>query len=88
MCFIGTFVKNALKPPRKNIIGHRIRLARRRLNPKVTQEDLAGRMAARGIDLNRSAISKIESGIRHVLDYEIKAFAACLKVKPGWFFES
>lgn len=88
MCFIRTFVKNALKPPRKNIIGHQIRLARRRLTPKVTQEDLAGRMAARGIDLNRSAISKIESGVRHVLDYEIKALAACLKVKPGWFFES
>jgi len=88
MCSIRTFVKNALKPPRKNIIGHRVRLARRRLSPKVTQEDLAGRMAARGIDLNRSAISKIESGIRHVLDYEIESLAACLKVKPGWFFES
>jgi transcriptional regulator with XRE-family HTH domain len=88
MCYIRTFVKNALKPPRKNIIGHRIRLARRRLNPKVTQEDLAGRMAARGIDLNRSAISKIESGVRHVLDYEIKTLAICLKVDPGWFFES
>ena len=45
-------------------------------------------MAARGIDLNRSAISKIESGVRHVLDYEVKALAACLKVKPGWFFEA
>lgn len=87
MCVIRTFLKNALKSPRKNIIGHRVRTARRRLNPKVTQEDLAGRMAARGIDLNRSAISKIESGVRHVLDYEVKALAACLKVKPGWFFE-
>ena len=87
VCFIRTFVKNALKTPRRNIIGHRVRLARRRLQPKVTQEDLAGRLAARGIDLNRSAISKIESGIRHVLDYEIKAIGVCLKVEPGWFFE-
>jgi transcriptional regulator with XRE-family HTH domain len=88
MCLIRTFVKNALKPPRKNIIGHRVRIARRRLKPKVTQEDLAGRMAACGIDLNRSAISKIESGVRQVLDYEIKALATSLKVNPSWFFES
>lgn len=88
MCLIRTFVKNALRPPRRNIIGYRVRLARIRLTPKVTQEDLAGRMAGRGIDLKRSAISKIESGIRHVLDYEIKGLAACFKVKPGWFFES
>lgn len=87
MCFIHTFVKNSLKPPRKNVIGHRVRTARRRLNPKVTQEDLAGRMAVRGVNLNRSAISKIEGGTRHVLDYEIEALAASLKVQPGWFFE-
>ena len=45
-------------------------------------------MAACGIDLNRSAISKIESGVRQVLDYEIKALATSLKVNPSWFFES
>lgn len=86
-CCYSTFLKNALQSPRKNVIGHRIRVARLCLKPRVTQEDLAGRMAAQGIELNRSAISKIESGVRQVVDYEIKCFAKCLKVKPGWFFE-
>ena len=80
-------LKSQLKTPRKNIIGHKVRSARLKLRPKVTQEDLVGRLAALGIHMDRSAISKIESGIRQLPDYEIEALAKALKVKPGWFFE-
>jgi transcriptional regulator with XRE-family HTH domain len=57
-----------------------------KMNPPVTQEDLAGRIAARGVDLDRSAISRIESGSRYVMDYEAQAIARALKVSVGWLF--
>jgi transcriptional regulator with XRE-family HTH domain len=49
-------------------------------NPPVSLEDLAGRLANRGIQIDRSAIGRIENRNRYVLDYELKALAAALRV--------
>jgi HTH-type transcriptional regulator, cell division transcriptional repressor len=46
----------------------------------VSQQDLAGRLAARGISIERSAIARIESGERYVLDYEALAIAKAFHV--------
>src|SRR5437773_2455569 len=70
----------------RNQIGARVRQARLRCSPPVSQEDLAGRLAARGINLDRSAISRIESRNRYLMDYEIAAIARSLKVSVGWLF--
>lgn len=40
----------------------------------------AARPATKGIFLDRSAISRIESQERYVMDYEVLAIAKCLKV--------
>jgi hypothetical protein len=48
--------------------------------PPLTQDQLAGRLAARNCSLDRVAITKIESGQRHVFDFELPALAAALKV--------
>lgn len=64
----------------RNCIGSRIRQIRLKASPKVTQEDLAGRLAAQGILLNRTAIAKIESRKRAISDFEIIAIAKALKV--------
>ena len=77
--------KTAESGPR-NQIGKRVRLARLRCSPSVSQEDLAGRLAARGITLDRSAISRIESRTRYLMDYEISAIARSLKVSVAWLF--
>jgi transcriptional regulator with XRE-family HTH domain len=45
---------------------------------------LSGRLARKGIQLDRSAIAKIENNLRHVLDYELKGLAAVLGVEVGW----
>lgn len=73
-----------LKP--RNIIGSKVRIARRRLHPPLSQEDLSGRLAARGITIDRSGISKVENGDRYLMDYEILALAKCLNVPVGWLF--
>jgi transcriptional regulator with XRE-family HTH domain len=70
----------------RNQIGGRVRQARLRCSPPVSQEDLAGRLAARGISLDRSAISRIENRTRYLMDYEISAIARSLKVSVGWLF--
>ena len=46
----------------------------------MTQDQLAGKMAALGLVLDRTAIAKIERGQRCVHDYELGAFACALNV--------
>lgn len=64
----------------RNLIGRRLREIRLKQEPEVTLDDLAGRLAARGVTLDRSAIGRIENRNRYVLDYELKAIAEALKV--------
>jgi hypothetical protein len=68
----------------KNIISRRVAQARRASNPPLTQDDLSGRLARVGVQLDRAAIAKIENNHRRVLDYEVKALAAVLGVESGW----
>ena len=68
----------------KNLIGSRVREARLRVKPKVTQTDLLARLEIREIYLNETAISKIEAGTRPVTDRELVAIADSLHVTPNW----
>jgi transcriptional regulator with XRE-family HTH domain len=54
---------------------------------KITQEDMVGRLARQGIQINQSQIAKIESGQRPVLDYELAAMAKALNVPIQSLFE-
>ncbi|PAW78448.1 MAG: hypothetical protein B9S32_07305 [Verrucomicrobia bacterium Tous-C9LFEB] len=79
-------MKKTRKAPQRNIIGKRVREARFAMTPEVTQDDLAGRMAARGVYMDRTAISRIELQDRYVMDFEAKALAQCLKVTVAWLY--
>lgn len=69
-----------------NILGSRIRQARLRLSPEVSQNDLAARLAVRGLALDRPTITRIENGERYLRDYEIRHIARVLKVSVAWLF--
>ena len=69
---------------RRNIIGERVRLARERANPLITQADLAARLQIEGLQLERVTISKIETGYREVTDVEAMAIAKALCVTISW----
>jgi transcriptional regulator with XRE-family HTH domain len=71
---------------KRNLIGERIRKARLACKPPVTQDDLVGRLAARGITIDQTAVSRIENQTRYLMDYEIAAIARSLKVSVGWLF--
>ncbi len=62
----------------KNIAGERIKNARSELG--LSQDQLSGRLATAGITIDRAGISKIETGIRGIYDFELKALAKILKV--------
>lgn len=64
----------------KNVIGPNIHRIRTALDPKVTLEDLSGRLAARGLYLDRTALSRIENQERTVFDFEVIKIAEALRV--------
>jgi hypothetical protein len=68
----------------RNIVGKRVKEARQLYCPPLTQDQLSGKLAANGLQLDRVAIAKIETGIRCVFDFEIKALARVLKVDANW----
>ena len=68
----------------RNIVSERVRLARLAFDPPLTQDQLSGRLAAKGIVLDRVAITKIESGQRCVFDFELPVLSEALKVDVRW----
>ena len=79
-------MKKTSKATKRNIIGARVREARLKCQPAVSQDDLAGRLAGQGIIMDRTAVSRIESQARYVMDYEAAAIARALKVSVAWLF--
>jgi len=63
-----------------------VRIARLALRPPVSQEDLSGRLAAKGIQITQTAISKLENRQRYVMDYEALAIAKALRVSVSWLY--
>ena len=70
----------------RNIIGERVRLARKKANPPITQIDLAARLQTLGLSLDQAAVSRIEYGSHEVTDVEVAMIAKALGVTVGWLF--
>ena len=89
MCSLGTLIDGIFPyysfVRRKNIIGSRVRKARK--ESRVTQMELAARLQVLGITIDRSGIAKLESGRRPASDIEVAAIAKVLKVSIPWLFE-
>ena len=71
---------------KRNIIGERVKLAREKTIPPITQKDLTARLQLEGLQIERVTISKIETGYREVTDVEIVAIAKSLGVTISWLF--
>jgi len=79
----GTFAYNSPRMTR-NIVGPKIRLARKLSQPPLTQEELAARLQVLGWGIEQSSVSKIEQGLRPVSDAEVMVLSKALKVTVGW----
>ncbi len=68
----------------QNLVGKRVKEAREKSQPPLTQEQLSQKLAKLNVSIDRAGIAKIETGIRGVLDYEVVALAKALGVKVTW----
>ncbi len=72
--------KNRASSGKNNISGSNIARIRKEMNPKASQRLLADKMQLEGIELDKNAIQRIESGARFITDIELKTFAKVLDV--------
>ena len=72
--------KNKAENGLNNISGSNIKKIRQAFPGKVSQRKLADMLQMEGLDLDKNAIQKIESGERFVTDIEIRIFAKVLQV--------
>jgi len=68
----------------KNLVGNRVRQARKIAKPVITQGELIARLQVLGMMIDQSGLSKIENGQRPVSDVEVVALAKALKVPVDW----
>jgi transcriptional regulator with XRE-family HTH domain len=76
--------KNKAKNGKNNICGKNIYELRKRQSPKMSQRILAEKLQIMGIDVDKNAIQRIESGERFVTDIEINGFARVFGVSADY----
>lgn len=65
---------------RNNLCGEKVRELRLASPERMSQRALADRLQLLGIDIDKNAIQRIESGKRFVTDIELKALATVFSV--------
>lgn len=68
----------------RNLVGERVKRARNRVRPRITQADLAAKLQLDHWDIDRAGVGKIEIGIRQVTDIEVVKLARALNVSASW----
>lgn len=61
-----------------NLCGSNVKKIRSAITPRMSQRALADKLQLEGIDLDKNAIQRIESGQRFVTDIELLALARVL----------
>jgi UDP-N-acetyl-D-mannosaminuronate dehydrogenase len=72
--------KNKNTDGSNNICGKKIAVLRKSAIPKMSQRLLADKMQLQGIDIDKNAVQRIESGQRFVTDIEIVALSEIFAV--------
>lgn len=72
--------KNKTTDGRNNICGEKICALRKMQVPKMSQRILADRLQLEGIDVDKNAIQRIESGQRFVTDIELLSLSKIFNV--------
>ncbi len=72
--------KNHAPNGRHNLCGIQVAALRKARVPRLSQRGLADLLQLDGLDVDKNAIQRIESGERFVTDIELKALAHALDV--------
>ena len=79
--------KNKAENGRNNICGTRIAELRKSAVPKMSQRILADKMQLLGVDVDKNAIQRIETGQRFVTDIELIALKNVFNVSYEFLLE-
>ena len=77
---VFTMFKNKAGDGRNNICGENVYALRKLCVPKMSQRILAEKLQINGIDVDKNAIQRIESGERFVTDIELAVLAKIFDV--------
>lgn len=72
--------KNKAPDGSNNICGKQMKKLREQLSEKVSQKQFSDMLQIAGLDVDKNAIQRIESGERFVTDIELKVIAKVLGV--------
>lgn len=72
--------KNKAEDGSNNICGKKLKELREKLPNKTSQRKLADMLQIEGLDIDKNAIQKIETGKRFVTDIELKIIAKFFNV--------
>lgn len=72
--------KNKSSNGTNNICGRNVFLLRTSRKPKTSQQELAHLMQVYGVDVDKNAVQRIESGQRFVTDIELKCLCGIFGV--------
>ncbi|MDD6616159.1 MAG: helix-turn-helix transcriptional regulator [Lachnospiraceae bacterium] len=70
--------KNRAEDGRNNLCGAKVKAYRQKLPGQTSQKMLADMLQVEGLDIDKNAIQRIESGQRFVTDIELKTLAKVL----------
>ena len=72
--------KNRTPDGRNNVCGRNIKKYRKMMSSVPSQRGLAELLQLEGLDIDKNAVQRMESGQRFVTDIELKALAEALEV--------
>lgn len=72
--------KNKSEKGRNNLCGEKIYKLRKESHPKMSQRMLAELLQLNGIDVDKNAVQRIESGQRFVTDIELLALSKIFNI--------
>ena len=72
--------KNKTNDGKNNISGARIAQIRKAKEPRMSQRMLADLLQLGGLDVDKNAVQKMESGQRYITDIELRVIAKVLCV--------
>jgi len=79
--------KNKTESGSNNICGKKIKKMREQLPQKTSQKKLADMLQMAGLDLDKNAVQRIESGQRFVTDIELRTIRNVLNVSYEYLLE-
>jgi len=72
--------KNKTENGKNNVCGRKIKVFREQLPQKTSQRKLADMLQMAGLDLDKNAVQRMESGQRFVTDIELRVLKNVLNV--------